>query len=100
MVVQRYTKLAASGVAYAHRDLASHLKHIQRRTLDLCEAGAESVRVVNAIQSLSGQSALTYQQAAASITETFAVLQPFNAFLSKATEEIMDSGIMLLSKGQ
>lgn len=57
------------------------------------------MRVVNAIHSLK-QSAPTYEQAVGRITETFAVLQPFNDLLSKATEEIMDCGIMLLSKGQ
>jgi hypothetical protein len=99
MVTRRYNKLAEKGIAYAHRDLASHLKYVQRQILDLCDAGAESVRVINAMRGLNQQRVGAYEQATVRITETFSVLQPFNDLLSDATEEIMNCGIMLLSKG-
>lgn len=99
-VTRRFTKLAERGIAYAHRDLASHLKHIQRQVLDLCDAGAESVRVVQAIRSLNQQEVEIYEQAIGRLTETYSVLNPFNEILSNATKEIVDCDIMLLSKGE
>lgn len=68
--------------------------------LDLCDAGSESVRVINAICDLRGKEAGVYHQAATRVESFFSVLQPFGNSLGAVVDEVVKSGIMLLSKGE
>ncbi|KAJ9113860.1 hypothetical protein QFC19_000053 [Naganishia cerealis] len=99
-VAARLSQLAGDGIAYAHRDLLTNLRQIERQMLDLSEAGTEAARVVRALCALKASGAERYQDIAMEISKSLSTLQPFIDNLGNVIEMIQNCGIMVLTQDE
>ncbi|KAJ9101874.1 hypothetical protein QFC21_003214 [Naganishia friedmannii] len=100
VVAARLTQLAASGIAYAHRDLLVNLRLLERKVLDLSEAGIEAAQVVRALCTLKTAGVEHYESIAMELSKSLSTLQPFLDMLRKTVEILQKCGIMLLSQDE
>ncbi|KAJ9116871.1 hypothetical protein QFC22_004528 [Naganishia vaughanmartiniae] len=99
-VAVRLSQLAANGIGYAHRDLLTNLRLLERQVLDLSDAGVEAARVVRALCTLKASGVEHYENIAVDIGKSLSTLQPFLVILRKTVEISQNCGIMLLSQDE